>query len=138
MSLSSIPRELRNTVSRRDAGRCRYCGLAQFGQGAVFHINHVVPRNRGGATVEANLVVQCPCCSLHKSDKLVAVDPVTREEAPLFHPLKDEWDDHFTLRSDGSCVGLTPVGRGTVAALRMNDPIPRTARALQLLLGILP
>jgi hypothetical protein len=109
-----------------------------LGQGAIFHINHVVPRSRGGATGDGNLVLQCPHCSLHKSDKVVAVDPLTREETPLFHPLKDDSDEHFLLQSDGSCVGQTPLGRGTAEALRMNDPIPRTARSMQLLLGMLP
>jgi hypothetical protein len=35
------------------------------------------------------------------------------------------------VTSDGTCVGRTPTGRATVTALRMNDPLPRTARALQ-------
>ena len=82
-----------------------------------------------------NLVLQCPSCSLRKSNKLAAVDPVTGVEVPLFHPLRDDWQAHFALRPDGTCVGLTPVGRATVDALRMNDPLPRTARAMQAAFG---
>ena len=131
MSLSSIPRELRQTVFIRDQGRCRYCGLRQFGQGAAFHINHIIPRSKGGTTAAENLALQCPCCSLHKSNKLTAIDPLTQTLVELFHPLQQAWAEHFAQESDGTCVGLTPTGRATVEALHMNDPISRTARALQ-------
>jgi hypothetical protein len=137
VSLSAIPRTLRQVVLNRDKGRCQYYGLVQFGQGAVFHVNHVIPRAKGGAPAVENLVLQCPCCSLHKSDKLVAPDPQTHDVVALFHPVQQSWAAHFALESDGTCVGLTPVGRATVSALRMNDPIPRTARALQMKHGLL-
>ena len=61
--------DLRELVFTRDGGRCRYCGLRQYGQGAVFHIDHVLPRSRGGLTTPETLVLQCPYCSLHKADK---------------------------------------------------------------------
>ena len=78
-----------------------------------------------------NLALQCPCCSLHKSNKLTAIDPLTQTLVELFHPLQQAWAEHFAQESDGTCVGLTPTGRATVEALHMNDPISRTARALQ-------
>ena len=137
MSLSAIPRRLRAEVADRDAGQCGYCGLRQIGQAATFHVDHIVPRSRGGATSIHNLVLQCPCCSLRKSDKVEAADPETQRRTTLFHPLRDAWADHFAIRPDGSCDGLTPIGRATVDALRMNDPLPRTARAMQVMLGLL-
>ena len=60
-----------------------------------------------------------------------------RQRARLFHPLHERWAEHFSLQNDGTCVGLTPVGRVTVEELRMNEPLPKTARALQLLLGLI-
>jgi hypothetical protein len=120
----------------RDGGRCRYCRLRQVGQGAVFHIDHITPRSKGGATVAENLAPQCPHCSLRKADKIQAVDPETGATVPLFHPIQQEWSDHFVQRPDGTCVGQTPSGRATVAALQMNDAIPRAARAIQLMLGL--
>jgi 5-methylcytosine-specific restriction endonuclease McrA len=137
VSLSSIPRTLRVHVFERDGGRCLYCRLQQLGQAAVFHINHVIPRSRGGPTTADNLVVQCPYCSLHKSSRTTASDPETGAEVPLFHPLRETWQEHFALLPEGTCVGLTPTGRATLTALRMNDPIPRTARALQIMLGLI-
>ena len=137
MSLSAIPKSLRGAVLQRDAGCCRYCRLRQFGQGAVFHVNHIIPRRHDGATVAGNLALQCPYCSFRKADKLTALDPQSQESVPLFHPLGQNWQEHFTMRDDGEIVGRTAVGRATVEALGMNDPLPRTARLLQLVLGIL-
>lgn len=137
MSRSSIPRALRDAVVSRDAGRCRYCGFAQLGHGATFHIDHIVPRSKGGATSLDNLALQCPSCSLHKADKVGGTDPISATSVPLFHPLRDTWREHFRLEPDGACVGLSPVGRATVIALGMNERIPRFARACQITLGLL-
>ena len=137
MSLSAIPRPLRELVLARDNGRCGYCHLSQVGQVAKFHIDHIRPRSEGGPTVEENLVLQCPHCSLHKSNKTAAIDPVTSEEVQLFHPLTQRWDDHFRIEVTGECVGVTAAGRATVSALDMNDPRPRVARSLQIRQGLL-
>jgi len=137
VSLSSIPRPLRRRVLERDQGRCRYCQLAQFGQAAVFHVDHVIPRSKGGPTDETNLALQCPYCSLHKSDKVNAADPTSGEIVPLFHPLKQRWEEHFTLDAGGQLHGVTPAGRATVHALQVNDELPRIARALQVRVGLL-
>lgn len=137
MSRSSIPRSLREAVFQRDAGRCQYCRLAQLGHGATFHIDHVVPRSRGGPTTLDNLALQCPNCSLRKADKITAVDPQTGQSVALFHPLAQTWTEHFRLLADATCEGTTPVGRATVEALQMNAMIPRFARACQLALGLL-
>ena len=136
MSLSAIPRALRLSVQERDGGRCRYCGLRQLGQAATFHVDHVVPRSRGGPTALANLVLQCPWCSLHKSDKISGTDPDTGDVVPLFHPLENAWPEHFAVRDDATLAGKTPAGRATVAALHMNDPLPRAARTLQAMHGM--
>ncbi|MFO0758144.1 MAG: HNH endonuclease [Byssovorax sp.] len=137
MSRSAIPRALRDAVSARDAGRCQYCGLAQLGHGATFHVDHIIPRSRGGSTALDNLALQCPNCSLRKANKTTAVDPQTGHTVALFHPLSQRWKEHFQLLGDAACVGLTPVGRATVDALQMNALIPRFARACQLALGLL-
>jgi hypothetical protein len=74
---------------------------------------------------------------LHKSNKTTATDPQTGTTMRLFHPLEQRWTEHFTIDSEGSIIGLSSVGRATSAALRINDPLPRTARAIQLMLGLL-
>jgi hypothetical protein len=137
VSRSSIPARLRLEVQTRDQGRCSWCRLAQRGQGATYHVDHIRPRSRGGSTTLENLALQCPSCSLRKADKIDAIDPTTGDSVPLFHPLLQNWEDHFRLADDGTCEGLSSVGRATVDALGMNLPAPRLARAYQLALGLL-
>jgi len=136
MSASAIPAALRRQVLARDQARCCYRGLLQFGQGAVFHINHVVPRSKGGATQLENLALQCPHCSLHKSN-LTAYPDSSGEPTPLFHPLRQLWHEHVSLMRTGEIRGLTPTGHATIAALHMNDLLPRIARKIQIGIGLL-
>ncbi|HKQ48067.1 MAG TPA: HNH endonuclease signature motif containing protein [Phycisphaerae bacterium] len=121
----------------RDGGRCRYCRLAQFGHGATFHIDHIIPRSKGGATHMENLALQCPHCSLRKANRTEATDPQTSDLVPLFSPLLDRWDEHFKLSADATLVGLSSSGRATIAALGLNETIPRFARLCQMTLGLL-
>jgi hypothetical protein len=136
VSLSKIPQTLRAAVAERDRGQCQYCHLLQVGQGAAFHVDHVWPHSLGGLTALDNLALQCISCSLHKSNKGSGRDPETGQDTPLFHPLRHVWSAHFSLLRDGACVGKTAIGRATIEALRMNDSMPKTARALQLILGL--
>ncbi len=117
-----IPAHLQRLVLERSGGRCEYCGLAQEGQEASFHIDHIVPRVSEGDTTLENLALACVSCSLHKSARQRAPDPETGRDATLFHPRRDRWADHF--RWEGvRLVGLTATGRATVEALRMNRPV---------------
>jgi hypothetical protein len=117
--MSDIPAHLQRLVQRRAGGRCEYCGLAQEGQEARFHIDHVVPLARGGATIEDNLALACVSCSLRKAARQTAVDPHTGRAAALFNPRVDRWQSHFRWQGE-RVVGLTPTGRATVKALKMN------------------
>ena len=122
MSGELIPAVLRAAVTRRAGDRCEYCGLAQAGQEAAFHIDHVIPRAAGGTTTEGNLAFACVSCSLHKAARQTAIDPDGGTEVPLFNPRTQRWSDHF--RWDGeSVVGTTATARATIAALKMNRPL---------------
>ena len=49
-------------------------------------------------------------------------DSDTGEIVPLFNPRTQVWLDHFHWATDGiRIIGLTPVGRVTVAALQLSD-----------------
>ncbi|MCE7989366.1 MAG: hypothetical protein DYG89_50070 [Caldilinea sp. CFX5] len=50
-----IPASLRRAVIERAANRCEYCKLAQAGQEATFHIDHVIPIAVGGKIEALNL-----------------------------------------------------------------------------------
>jgi hypothetical protein len=126
--MSEIPAHLRRAVIARAANRCEYCGLAQGGQEASFHIDHVVPVVAGGPTEIENLALACVSCSLRKGHRQTAVDPETGLEVRLFDPRREEWTAHF--RWDGVRVqALTPTGRATVDLLRLNRPLICEIRA---------
>jgi hypothetical protein len=45
--------------------------------------------------------------------------------------MRDRWDEHFAWANDYLRIdGLTPVGRATVARLKLNRPVYRRQRAL--------
>ena len=120
--MSEIPAALRRGVIERARGRCEYCGLAQRTQEATFHVDHITPRSSRGPTRPENLALACVSCSLRKEARRSAADPATGRMVPLFHPRRQVWRDHF--RRDGvRIVGMTPTGRATVAALRLNRPL---------------
>ncbi|MCB1234658.1 MAG: HNH endonuclease [Verrucomicrobiae bacterium] len=109
------------TVRQRAANRCEYCRISQRLQGAIFHIEHIVPRTKDGTDDLENLALACPSCNLRKSDRVEAPDPRFGTAVPLFHPRRDKWGDHFFLH-EGEIQALTAVGRATAAALDFNHP----------------
>ena len=64
-------------------------------------------------------------------------DSKTETWISIFHPLQQNWPEHFVILADAVIVGMTATGRITVDALRMNDLIPQAARFLQMKLGFL-
>jgi hypothetical protein len=91
-------------------------------QGATFHIEHIVPQSAGGSDAADNLAPSCPSCNLGKSNRVVVPDPETAQDVPLFDPRTNRWTDHFAWDEDWRIVGLTPIGRATIAALNLNHP----------------
>jgi 5-methylcytosine-specific restriction endonuclease McrA len=84
-------------------------------------VDHIVPEVLGGPTEEANLCLTCKECNDHKGDRIIALDQLTGEVVPLFHPRQQRWNEHFAWTPEGdTIVGLTPVGRATVTALNLN------------------
>src|SRR5205085_2100629 len=77
VGMSWIPLRLKRRVWSRARGRCEYCGLAQAGQEATFHIDHIIPETRGGATTLENLALACVSCSLRKESREMVGDPQT-------------------------------------------------------------
>ena len=64
----SLPRKLSLAVYNRDGSRCRYCGETQ----RPFHVDHVIPKSKGGETNLSNLVIACARCNLVKNDSTLA------------------------------------------------------------------
>lgn len=127
-----VPAEQRRTVAARARGCCEYCrSQARFGLES-FSVDHIVPRNVGGATALDNLAWCCQGCNNHKYAKTHARDPVTKEIVSLYHPRQQRWRDHFAWSDDFTLIiGLTPIGRATIEALQMNrKPIINLRRVL--------
>ena len=130
----------RSPVARRAKGRCEYCRAPEEICAYTFHVEHIIPRSRGGVDDATNGALSCWSCNSAKSNHLTGMDPGTGREEPLFHPRQQRWEEHFVLSADLLHVhGRTPVGRATVARLRMNDPrFQPQARALWLRSGRWP
>lgn len=63
----AVPKVLSQAIRSRAHGRCQYCLMHESLQGATFHIEHVVPKSKGGESTLENLALACPGCNLHKS-----------------------------------------------------------------------
>lgn len=86
-------------------------------------MEHIIPLEKDGKTVLRNLALSCQGCNSHKQVRTEAIDPMFKQLAPLFHPRRQKWKEHFGWNHDFSLViGLTPTGRATVEALRLNRP----------------
>ena len=129
--------ELERQAADRAADRCEYCRMHQSLQGARFHLEHVIPKSRGGATDLANLAWACPGCNLRKSDRIDATDSDTGVTAPFFNPRLHAWQEHFAW-DDYQVVGLTVTGRATVAALNFNQPRRIRIRQAEQTFGLFP
>ncbi|MFO0847093.1 MAG: HNH endonuclease signature motif containing protein [Gemmataceae bacterium] len=135
--MSAFSPARRAEVTARAGGRCEYCHLPTRGQVATFPIDHIIPRSAGGANELGNLALTCPRCNAYKWEAVNAADPLTGEQARLFNPRQDAWDDHFAWTA-GQLAGRTAVGRATVACLRINDPDFVEVRMLLAELGLFP
>jgi hypothetical protein len=119
----------RERIERRARGRCEYCQASQEICGYTFHIEHIVAKKRGGADGFENYALSCASCNLFKGDWPTGIDPETETEQSLFNPRAQKWKDHFEWSADFlDVLGKTPVGRATVARMKMNIPIRREAR----------
>jgi 5-methylcytosine-specific restriction endonuclease McrA len=115
--------DLRHKVRTRASHRCEYRGLYEVDSPLVSHrVEHVIPRKHAGTDDVDNLALACIACDLYKGPNLSGIDPVSGAVTPLFHPRRDRCSGRFQW--DGlDIVGVTAVGRATVAVLRLNDPV---------------
>jgi hypothetical protein len=115
--------------------RCEYCRLPQAFLLEPFQFDHVIARKHGGPTEVSNVVFCCVHCNQHKGTDLSGIDPDSGQIVRLFHPRQDRWLEHFALRGV-SIVGLTPIGRATVAVLKVNAPTLVTVRGVLIMEGV--
>ena len=126
-----ISAPLRQEVYDRASGQCEYCLTPQIAALVSPEIDHIVARKHGGETEADNLALACTLCNKHKGSDLTSIDPDSGEIAPLFHPRRQRWADHFRLEN-GQIVPLTATGRVTVNLLQLNRPERAAERELLL------
>lgn len=117
-----MPVAVERRVREAAKNRCGYCLSPQRLVMARLEIEHIVPVSKGGSSDEMNLWLSCPLCNGAKGDRFSARDPESESIVPLFNPRIQRWPDHFRWSDDGiRIVGLTNIGRATVAALHLDD-----------------
>lgn len=121
MSSEYISVSLKQLVFERASGMCEYCrSQAKFAINPLV-IDHIQPISRGGKTVSGNLALACQTCNNYKYTKIEAPDPVTNQAVSLFHPRQMIWQEHFIWNEDVTqMIGITPIGRATIALLQTN------------------
>ena len=108
---------------------CEYCCLPQAASQLRFVLHQVTPRGLGGVRAVENLALCCGRCNRHKAANVSGIDPQSGVMTRLFHPRRDGWSDHFRWE-DVTLVGVSPIGRATVAMLAINHPSQITVRDL--------
>ncbi|HEY52595.1 MAG TPA: HNH endonuclease [Caldilineae bacterium] len=123
MNRSRISAKLRQQVAEDAGHHCGYCLLDEVLSGVSLAVDHIIPIALNGGTTRDNLWLACRSCNEFKGSKIQAEDPVTGQLAPLFDPRRQDWSTHFRWSKDKTEIeGLTPTGRATVDALRLNRP----------------
>jgi hypothetical protein len=129
-----IDQPLANLVRDRAGDRCEYCLLRQQDDRFFrFHIEHIIPKQHGGRDESENLALACHQCNLHKGPNLAGIDPDTDTITPLFHPRRQDWQEHFEIRGI-RIAGKTAIGRATIVVLNINS-VPRLDLRAQLLVN---
>lgn len=113
--------KLRQQVMQRARGLCEYCYSQQRYCPDRFVCDHIFPVSFGGETTIANLAFACIGCNSKKGNERQALDSLTGEWVPLYHPRKHIWSDHFRWSDDFlRLIGVSPVGRATIHKLDLN------------------
>jgi 5-methylcytosine-specific restriction endonuclease McrA len=109
-------------VRQRAGSRCEYCHIPEAATPFIaFHTEHIIAQQHLVDDSLDNLALACDRCNAYKGPNLSSIAPDSNTIVNLFHPRRDNWDEHFELMS-GLVIGKTPTGRATVRLLKMNAP----------------
>jgi hypothetical protein len=128
---------LARQVWRRAGGRCEYCQLSEEFDDRAFEIDHIRSQKHGGLGIASNLALCCFRCNSFKGSDVSGFDPKTGKLTGLFNPRRHKWTRHFHWQ-DAYLIGRTPVGRVTVAVLKINDPFRVALRKMLIEEGVVP
>lgn len=127
----TISDSLRRQVVEEANYRCEYCKTSARLTGMPLVMEHIFPRSLGGSSDRNNLAASCYRCNEFKGARTEALDPETNQLTELFNPRIHDWQAHFVWGNGGTHIlGITPMGRATVIALRLNNDDVVEARSL--------
>jgi 5-methylcytosine-specific restriction endonuclease McrA len=130
MSISDSTRQL---VIQAANYRCEYCKTSARLTGMPLIMEHILPRSLGGTDDRHNLAASCYRCNEFKGAKTEALDPETQQLVPLYNPRHQDWFAHFSWGNGGThIIGITPIAKATVIALRLNNDNIVAARSIWL------
>jgi hypothetical protein len=129
MSGTTRSEEQRHRIRARAGDRCEYCLSPQHLVYGTLHIEHIQPSSSDGSDGDENLCLACSLCNGFKATQTHAIDPVTGTTVHLYNPRIHQWLHHFAWSDDGTrVVGISPCGRATVLALKLNNLTSITVR----------
>ena len=132
-----MDKALEQEIRRRAGERCEYCLMPEAASSLKHVVDHVIAKQHGGQTVIDNLALCCGRCNLYKGPNLAGIDPVTKQMVRLFNPRTDDWKQHLRWES-ATAIGLTEIGRATIAVLMINKPYRVSARQALMEIGKYP
>jgi hypothetical protein len=139
MKSRQIPETLRQRVREAASDRCGYCHSPQRFVMGLLEVEHLMPRSKGGSDEEDNLWLSCSLCNRYKGAQISAIDSLTGNVVSIFNPRHDNWGEHFRWSADGVKIeALTPTGRATVEALKLNNELAVEVRRNWVLAGWQP
>lgn len=134
--MSEISSETRRKVREAAGNSCGYCLSRQRYTMSVLEIEHIIPKSNGGTNAEENLWLSCGLCNRYKGMQTDGFDEETQNIVALFNPRRQIWTEHFAWSADGTRItGITPTGRVTVNALKLNNDIAVEVRRNWILAG---
>jgi hypothetical protein len=107
----------REALRARFVFRCGYCGISESDAGAQLTVDHFQPTSHGGGDEADNWVYCCHACNEFKGDYWQPDSP-----SRILHPLRDNVDEHFAARDDGTLEALSETGAFHIWKLHLNRP----------------
>lgn len=121
MSSRKITDSIQQQVRQRALELCEYCHASEKWQYVLFTVDHVIPLSKDGKNTIENLALACFHCNGRKSNNITGIDPDSGNQVELFNPRRSLWNEHFIWSVDGLIIiGLTPIGKATIATLDLN------------------
>ena len=104
MSERKPTRRQKQAVYDRAKGICEYCLSPANYSSDYFSVDHIQPYALGGTNQLSNFALACQGCNSHKFTHIEAIDPMSGSLAPLYHPRRDRWDDHFAWNENVTLI----------------------------------